>query len=764
LNLTNWLAGRSSTLQLVDIDFVEGQVAHLSNGGKRAALLVDPINLALQGDAEQAQVWRRYRQLLASLTGSISIYSSSRSESSPESTPAEPAASTFPTLALQDDVFRRRLIEGRLVQRQRHLVVVWGGELLDPWSGLAGSWRLLRRSRSPGSANTRGGTEVGLEQRCEVISAALGQLGAAARRISDGEWLATLQEHGEGSSDRGQASFASWMAPSRAEVLPRALRLGESWSRTLFVASYPPRIGIGWLAPLLRGLECEVRLAQHVTPVPKLLSLSRLRRKIRGFETSLVVDHLRGQRPDRGTETALGDALTLEEQVLVEEERLFLLEVFVSLAAPTLEQLDLGWQQLLTTMAELGCGVVPLTHRHVDGWRATAPTGVSPFGWGREMTASALATGFPFLRSSLSAENGVLLGPSVISRELVLVNPFDRSNPNFNVVVLGTSGGGKSYTAKLLATRLALRGCRLRCIDPVGEYRALGRLLDGACREIAPGHSSGLSALGPPAGDGDDQNETATRATRALAVLELLAAGRSGEWDLPEEDSDTLEGTLNELLSANRDARLGDLVEALEAAGCSSIARRLGRFTKGLLGGVFDGRPEPELEGLATVFSLAQWSGDREQLLGPAMQMILLQLEAEIRRDHRWPRLVLVDEAEVLLGRPQSAAALEALSRRVRKMGAGLMVISQVVEDFLGSPVGNVIVRNCHTKLLLRQEEVAIPAVRDAFGLSPAECDLLRDATPGSGIVIVGRERAAFQGAAPPELHRVLCTDARPAP
>jgi type IV secretory pathway VirB4 component len=180
-----------------------------------------------------------------------------------------------------------------------------------------------------------------------------------------------------------------------------------------------------------------------------------------------------------------------------------------------------------------------------------------------------------------------------------------------------------------------------------------------------------------------------------------------------------------------------------------------------MLSGVFDGRADAELEGVATVFSLASWGGDREQLLAPAMQMILLQLEAEIARDQGSPRMVVVDEAEVLLARPRSAAALEALSRRVRKLGTGLMVISQVVEDFLNSPVGNVIVRNCHTKLLLRQEEVAIPAVRAAFGLSPAECDLLRDASPGSGIVIVGRERAAFQGAAPPELHQVLCTDAR---
>ncbi|HEY6537640.1 MAG TPA: hypothetical protein VI138_01200 [Candidatus Dormibacteraeota bacterium] len=755
MNWSDRWAQRHSTLQLVDVSFVDGQVARLANGGLRAALLVEPVNLALQGESDRDQVWRRYRQLLTALAGPVSIYSSSAPE--PTGMTATPASAVrLPSLEEQDHALRERLVRGRLVQRQRHLVVVWDGGPA-PLSGLASR---LRRDRAIGTGPepTGGGTQVGLEQRCAGVAAAIGQLGARARRLSDGEWLQLLQEQADGQSHLQPPSFASWLAPPEAEVGPRSIRLGSRWSRSLFLGSYPRRVSIGWLAPLLQGLDCEVRVAQHITPLPRLLSLSRLRRKIRGFETSLVVDHLRGQRPDRGTEAALGDALTLEEQVLVEQERLFHLELVVSLVAPSVAQLDRCWQQLLATVAELGCGAVPLTHRHLDGWRATSPAGLSPLGWGREMTASALATGFPFLRSSLSTSSGVLLGPSLISRELVLVNPFDRANPNFNAVVLGTSGAGKSYTAKLLAVRLGLADCRLRFIDPMGEYRGLVELLGGSCREIAPGQPSGLSAVGPGASPGDDP---ASRAARAMVVLELLAVNRSGQWDLPEDDVEALEATLIQLYRADANPTLADLVAELERSGRLLLGRRLGRFTRGVLAGVFDGSPEPELEGPVTVFSLRGWGGDREQLLAPAMQMILLQLEAEIRRQQQWRRLVVVDEAEVLLVQPRSASALEALSRRVRKLGAGLMVVSQVVEDFLGSPVGNVIVRNCHTKLLLRQEEVAIPAVREAFGLSPAECDILRDAPPGAGIVIVGRERAAFQGVAPPELHQALCTDAR---
>lgn len=114
----------------------------------------------------------------------------------------------------------------------------------------------------------------------------------------------------------------------------------------------------------------------------------------------------------------------------------------------------------------------------------------------------------------------------------------------------------------------------------------------------------------------------------------------------------------------------------------------------------------------------------------------------------------------MLLGSERSAKSLERLTRRLRKFGAGLVVVSQVVEDFLESPVGNVVIRNCHTKLLLRQEPVAIPAVRKAFGLSAREAEMLGSCEPGCGLVLVGGEHAAFRGAAPTEWLPALTTNA----
>jgi hypothetical protein len=707
-----------STTDLIDLAYLEGGVARLRDGRCRVGLELTAINLLLRSSAERQLVWRRYWRALSTLSAPVSLYAISR----PLAPSTQMAATANGRL---DAEYSAALLASGLVHLRHHLAVIWDDSPASLRGALPGQLR-------------RGGT-LDLDQRRRAAAAALGGPGLRPRPLEDGEWLRLLQELTGGRSGRPTASFASWLAPETATVRADRLELSDRVARSLVVRGFPRRLQLGWMAPLVLAAPGPLRMAQHLYPVPKVHSLSHLRRRIRTFETGLEVDRRQGRRPDAGTRAALEDALALEERVLLEEDHLMRLVTCVTVEGSTAAEMELGWEQVVNTLNELGCTPVPLFNRQADGWRATLPLGVDPLGWSRDMTAAATATALPFLRATLNVTDGVLLGPSPSTRELVTVDPLASSNPNRNILVLGTSGGGKSFTSKLLAARLFIQGSRLRCLDPAGEYLQLGALLGARCLDLGATGERGLNVLGPPG------QEPEGRVERALPLLRrLLGAG-------PHASRAALEAIGLAALTALRlqpsAAGLSEVLEQLEAAGEGELAAKLRRQASGPGAGVFQGAGGLDADD-ALVVSLRHLHA-REELLGAAMELVLWHLEADLEQPHSRPTLVAVDEAEVLLSSPSGARFLESMARRIRKLGAGLLVVSQVVEDFLNSPVGNVVIRNCHTKLLLRQEPVALPGVRRAFSLSEAECELLRDAEPGCGLVLAGDEHASFRGGAP---------------
>ena len=84
-------------------------------------------------------------------------------------------------------------------------------------------------------------------------------------------------------------------------------------------------------------------------------------------------------------------------------------------------------------------------------------------------------------------------------------------------------------------------------------------------------------------------------------------------------------------------------------------------------------------------------------------------------------RLVVVDEAWTLLRDGEGARFLYRLAKAARKRRAGVSVITQDAADLLGSDLGQAVVANAATQILMRQAPQAIDAIADAFGLTAGE-------------------------------------------
>jgi type IV secretory pathway VirB4 component len=391
----------------------------------------------------------------------------------------------------------------------------------------------------------------------------------------------------------------------------------------------------------------------------------------------------------------------------------------------------------------------------------------------RTLDTAALAASFPFAAAELTSPaatsgSGVLYGRNLRSHGLVCWDRF--ACDNYNAVVLAKSGAGKSYLVKLEALRSLYRGVDVAVVDPDGEYQRLAHAVGGAYLALgAPGVRLNPLDLHP----GDDAEPAADALTRRALFVHALVEVMAGQPLSPEQRAalDRAVVACYQRAGITADPRthrrpaplLDDLAHALDSdAGrdpaAGTLAAQLAPYVSGSWRGLFDGPTTTRPGGRLVVFGI----GDLPEALAGVDTMLALdavwQRLAAAQRHRR--QLVVVDEAWLLLRDPAGARFLWRLAKTARKHWCGLTVVTQDVGDVLASELGQAVVANAATQVLLGQAPQALGALARAFRLSEGEQAFLAGARAGEGILVAGgTERVAFQGLASHAEHLLATSD-----
>lgn len=124
-------------------------------------------------------------------------------------------------------------------------------------------------------------------------------------------------------------------------------------------------------------------------------------------------------------------------------------------------------------------------------------------------------------------------------------------------------------------------------------------------------------------------------------------------------------------------------------------------------------------------------------------------------------RLLLVDEAWILMQYPDSARYLYSLAKRARKYFLGLSIISQDVEDFLSNEQGRAIINNSSMQILLKQSPAAVEKLAEVFNLTEGEKFLLLESDVGEGLFFAGSSHVAIKVIASYSEDQIITTDPR---
>jgi type IV secretory pathway VirB4 component len=545
--------------------------------------------------------------------------------------------------------------------------------------------------------------------------------------------------------------------PDSVEVGARTLRVGDGWCASFAVVGYPREVSLGWLEPLT-AYPGRLDVSLHVEPIPAQVAADRLRRQMARLESGRRSDAANGRLIDPEIEVAASDARELASGLARGEQKLFRVGLYLTVHAADEKALASECARVRALCSSMLLDTQAATWRTLQGWTTTLPLGIDALALRRSFDTDALAASFPFASAELSESSDVLYGTAVKGSGLVLWDRF--AQDNHNAVILARSGAGKSYLAKLEVLRSLYDGIEVAVVDPEDEYRRLAEAVGGAYIHLgAPGVRLNPFDLSP----GPDPlvrqalfihtfvavlvGETIEAATKPVLDQAILAAYESV-------------GITGDPRTHARPAPvLADLSAALVAQGDAgqSLANRLAPYVSGTHRGLFDGATTTRPDGHLVVFSLRDLP-DELKAVGTLLTLGAVWKKVSDPTSRR-RRLVVVDEAWLLMADPEGAKFLFRMAKSARKHWCGLTVVTQDAADLLGSSLGQAVVANAATQILLRQAPQAIDAIGEAFGLSAGERAYLLGARRGEGLLVAGQDRVAFATVASAAEHRLVTTD-----
>ena len=559
--------------------------------------------------------------------------------------------------------------------------------------------------------------------------------------------------------------------PDAITVSARRVEVSGWHAATLAVTGYPAEVSPGWLEPLT-SYPGRLDVALHIEPVPPAVAAAQLRRQRARLESQRRASAERGRLDDPDAEAAAEDARELAYRIARGQGRLFRAGLYLTIYAPTPQALAAELASVRALAGSLLLAAQPATFRTLQGWVTCLPLATDLLRMRRVFDTAALAAAFPFASPDLPARDpaatapagGVLYGLNTASAGVVC---WDRwAQHNHNSVIIGRSGGGKSYLAKLDILRSLYQGVHAAVIDPEDEYARLTTAVGGTRIHLGASgvhlNPFDLPATSPagPAGDG-----LMRRALFLHTFVAVLLGGQPSAAGRAALDAAIMACYHQAGITADRRtwARpaplLTDLAAALRSGGGQAgaeLAAGLAPFTQGTHSGLFAGPTTTRPDGHLVTWSLRDLP-DELKTAGTLLALDAIWRQVTTPNDRR-RRLVVVDEGWLLMRQAQGAQFLFRMAKAARKHWAALMVITQDAEDVLGTDLGRAVISNAATQILLRQAPQAIGQVAATFGLSAGEREFLLSARQGQGLLAAGPGRVAFKTVASDYEHDLATT------
>lgn len=540
----------------------------------------------------------------------------------------------------------------------------------------------------------------------------------------------------------------------------------------------------------------DINTSVFVTPISESKSQNDLNKQIVELQSERYVAHDRGDiNRESILSTKQAEAEALRDQIAAGYNKLFEATIVCTLFAYSKAELDKMSEILSMEASKTQLGLKTAWALQEEGFKSNLPLNNNYITRKHTFDRGSMATVFPFVNADAGMDTGVPIGMNKQTGLPLIFDNFSSTLTNYNMIIFGKSGAGKSVTIKTIMARSAiLMGHENLVLDAEGEYVTMAEVLRGINIDISPKSDTVINifdveteitkdeitgrekyvlnienkvedvtqALLTMARGSTKSEEVNELTKQIIAEIVAEAYAKKGITSDPESLYTTSTGaeisrvkklmpTISEwydLLLEKAEANTNDTYR-YHYDYLTKVMRQFCKKYNGQMA-YFDGQSTYDLlDGSAFInINISQLE---ERFARPLAQQILLtwiwekyvKKNSEDKTKAR-SRRVLVDEAWMLLAYPEAVDFLNTMARRARKRNVSLTVVSQKFQDFYENKSCQAVLTSADTKLFLAQDKSEIEYLKEVFKLSEGEADFLITCSRGEGLIKIGYSSAVI--------------------
>lgn len=536
---------------------------------------------------------------------------------------------------------------------------------------------------------------------------------------------------------------------------------------------YRSQVTAGWLSLLVNageGIDVDIFLSKE----PKEKVQFQLGRQIR-INRSKMKETSDTNTDFDDIDSAVRSGYYLKDG-LANNQDFYYINTLITITADSVEELEWRTNEMKKLMLSQDLILKPCYFRQDLAFQSVLPINKLDrkiFGLSKR---NALTTGasacYPYVSFEMSDDNGILLGVNKYNNSLIIVDIFNsRIYKNANMVLLGTSGAGKTFTMQLMALRLREKNIQTFILAPLKghEFRRACHNIGGEFIQISPASQNCInimeirkndkSASLQLDGEAIERSELSAKIQRLHIFFSLLIP------DMTHEERQLLdEGMIktyagkgithqNESLYDATGAYkpmpiLGDLYKVLmESAETKRMANILNRLVNGSAS-TFNQQTNVRLDNKYIVLDISELTGD---LLTVGMFLALDYVWDKAKEDRTREKAIFIDEVWQLIGASSNRLAAEfvlEIFKIIRGYGGAAICATQDINDFLAlddGKYGKGIINNSKTKIVLNLEDEEAQRVQGILNLSDTEIMNITHFARGNGLILTNNNNVTVE-------------------